>query len=241
MSFTGTPVVLPSDCPRLILGPMRPTLRAIAVLVIAAVVVAGCGSSASAGTAPSAAAAPTGWAYLYWSDPGQSVALPADWTTSDPTVTPDPTFLAQLLPAQLASEEWFEETAAAGDVRLVAMGKLAARDGPSDGGTIDVIVETGDASLAAFADRAAALDRRIGALTTPVTSSEVNIPIGAAILDSYCGKLDTSPPYCDADYLVRLPDGRSLTIGIGGYGASSDPATIAAFASQVISTLRAEP
>ncbi|HLY15292.1 MAG TPA: hypothetical protein VKR24_13160 [Candidatus Limnocylindrales bacterium] len=187
------------------------------------------------------ASAPAGWSEVSWSDPSLAVDLPADWTAGDPTVTGDPSMVATLTGDQLKAQQWYDQMVASGAVRFLANGPMPTSQGTLSGGSIDVTVETGDASLRAFADREAGVDAQIGALTTGITSSSMTLAIGPAIRDAYCGQLGDSPPYCEIDELVRLTDGRSLTIAISGSEASVSIAAVAPFADQVLATLRSAP
>jgi hypothetical protein len=98
---------------------------------------------------------------------------------------------------------------------------------------VQVYVESGDASLTAFADRKIALDRRL-IPNVVIDSRTVVIPAGTVIRQAYAGQIGNWPKFAEVDYLVSLPDGRSMTVAIAG---SADPAIVDAFAAQVMEAL----
>ena len=121
--------------------------------------------------------------------------------------------------------------------RLASYGRLETPLGALEGGSLDVYVESGDTSLAAFADREERLDKDLGAQL--VDQSTVVLPGGPAVRLSLSGQLgDASTKYDEVDYLILLPDGRSMTVAVAGNGQAAVPSAVSDFAARVIATLR---
>ena len=203
-----------------------------------ALLVGACGGPAEITPNPdlTPAPAPAGWTEVAWTDPGLSIALPGGWTTADPRATfaPDPSLSAD----QRRNIEFGNEMASSGKTRLFAYGDVATVVGNVSSGAVFVYVETGDASLGAFADREAELDRTLIPGLAAIDRSTVVVPAGVAIRLAYDGAIGDWPAFSEVDYLFRLGDGRSLMIGLSGNDRAANAGTIGPFASLVIATLQ---
>ena len=71
--------------------------------------------------------------------------------------------------------------------------------GPVDGGSITVFVETGDASLDAFADRSVQLDERLLTELTSLDRATVSLASGLAVRVEYDGKIGAWPKFSEVD------------------------------------------
>ena len=217
-------------------------MRRLALTWMVTLVVAACGVTGPPPSAsPSAAAAPIGWSDKEWGDPPLRVALPGDWDAVFPFPTTDPAAMASLLPDQRKSADWFNRMVASGSVRLFAGGSIATSSGSFDGGSIVVVVESGDDSLTAFADRSIReLNDQLGVRLSQVARSPVVVPFGAAErLEYSVDAIGDWPAFVETDYLVRLADGRSLTVSISGIDQAASNKIVTEFAGRVISTLSA--
>jgi hypothetical protein len=161
--------------------------------------------------------------------------LPSDWSGYDPTPTTRPEDLASLAPDQQVARRWGDQKITAGVVRFAGSGKIATPLGTVGHGSLWIIVESGDASLDAFADRSMREARALGLAPTRTT---VVLPAGVAALLSYSGQFGLWPKFVERDYLYRLPDGRSLTLMIAGLDTAATDAVVDDFAARVIATLR---
>jgi hypothetical protein len=184
------------------------------------------------------APAPHGWSFVTWADPGLALAVPAGWVTGDPKATsvPDPS----LSPQQKLNMEFSDEMASSGKTRLIAYGDVATSLESVSSGVVLVYVESGDSSLQSFADRSGDLDRKLVPGIT-IDPQQVVLPAGVAIRMAYSGKIESWPDFSEVDYLLRLPDGRSLTVAVSGADKAASLDTVATFAARVISTLKASP
>jgi hypothetical protein len=227
----GAPASLPLGLPSVAPAQSAPTTLSVV------------SPSATPGALVAPARLPTGWVYLSWADPAMEIALPSDWSTGglDPNApfTSEPG--ASLDPAQRKYADFVDKMAAMGVWRLAAYGMVAAPSGAVDGGSISVLVESGDASLDAFADRSIQVDRSLVGESTPVDRAKVALLSGDAVRVRFAGKVGAWPKFSEVDYLLRLADGRSMTIAISGSDAADDPSMVAAFANQVIATLKPTP
>ena len=207
------------------------------IAIVTAVLLAACSTRPAPVTPNGAAAAspPSGWAYLLWTDPRWEAALPADWTAGDPTATTAPE--GSLEPIQQANLDFANRMATSGATHFLAYGSI----GGQQGGGLYVFVESGDASLDAFVERELELDRTLVGPATVIDRTTVVLAEGVATRLTYVGTIGDWPPFSENDYLFRLADGRSLTIAISGGDPASDPAALASFAGQVITTLRPVP
>lgn len=212
-------------------------MRGWLVAAALAIVLAGCGSAELTAN-PNLTPAPlaVGWQYKSWSDPGLQMGLPSDWLASDATQTSDPGAFASMAPELQKYMEWSNMMGSTGKTRLSANGKLETPLGSLDSGYVSVYVESGDQSLSAFADRVAQLNKGFGA--TSVDRTTVVVPPGPAARLALSGQFDDpSTKYSEVDYLFILPDGRSLTVAIGGTGSAAVSSAVSDFASRVIATL----
>ena len=90
------------------------------------------------------------------------------------------------------------------------------------------------------ADREDQLDHKLIPGVT-IDRSTVVIPAGVAIRMAYAGAIEGWPPFYEVDYLLRLPDGRSMTVAISGGDKAANPDTVGTFAARVIWTLKPGP
>jgi heat shock protein HtpX len=129
--------------------------------------------------------------------------------------------------------------ASSGKVRLVAYGYAGAPSATSrDTGSVTIYVESGDASLTAFADREVPLDTSLGARS--MARSSVALPAGSGVRLTYEGLPDDpSTAFSEVDYLIWLPDRSSMTVAIVVWGSASDTSEVADLAATVIPTLQA--
>jgi hypothetical protein len=224
--------------------------RMLLGLVVA--VATGCGSPPSAapasppgGSAGAAlpsltpAPAPASWRYLPWYDPDLELAVPGDWapTTTFAQTSPDPSWD----PASVESQRWLNGKIAAHAVRMLANGNLPAGFASDVIGGVVVTVESGDASLAAFADRSSTELSSI----REVARQDIASWLGPAIVVTMA-PVTSAIAGTERDYLFRLADGRSLMIAVSAYGSatSSPPPSAAAltpYADGLVATLRPHP
>ena len=211
----------------------------LAAAVMVAVLVAGCGSAVpSAAATPSPAVtpmpAPSGWTYLPWYDPDLELAVPAGWepTIKFETWSPDPS----VAPDVQAGAAWWNGKIRSGVLRMQAT--MLADAG--DGSTLDmlVMVESGDASLAAFVDRSV----KELATTKEVARHDADFAMGHAIVVDYVSE-GSDHSGIARDYLFRLVDGRSLTVEVSdtravGASPAPDATSLATLGDQIVATLR---
>ncbi len=182
-------------------------------------------------------APPSGWAFLSWSDPVFQLALPAGWGSVEPWQTKwQPAALASLSPEQRRNAELWNSRVSSGMVRLVATGDLVIASGTVPGAEVDVYVETGDTSLPAAADRDVRETRDMIPGVT-IAQSTARTPAGDAVAINYSGKVGDWPSFSAIDYILRLADGRTLTVAFTGSDKAADPSAVAAFATKSIATL----
>ena len=191
-------------------------------------------STATVATAP-LPTLPSGWRHVSLQDPNLQIPVPGGWTEDNPTATLVPGPGESLTPVQVGYYDYFNDMATSGVSRLVLYGDLPSLAGAPQSGGIGVWVESGDASLEAFAERAKAVDRTyLGAVE--IAESRVTLPIGEGIRQAFVG--DVFGPIVEVDYLVMLPDGRSLLIWVTGEASLGGQLTIAAFADRLIQLVR---
>lgn len=202
------------------------------ILVAAgAVVVAQGGGRANAAWSWSPAPRPSDWHYFGWGDPALELAMPAGFEGTemwaypvDPSASPDDRAAQEQQNARLRS----------GAGRMAAMTRAAG----ISGNWVSVFVETGDASLSAFADRWMSQPSR-----GTVERTDVRLPSGPAVAVVNSGKTGAFT-FVEVDYLIRLPDGRSLAIIVdrwAGGAEAIDKAAVQDFARRVAESLRVTP
>jgi hypothetical protein len=234
-----------------------PALLAGCALIVGACAATGAVPSAPTETPlaiPSPMPLPAEWLYQSWTDPDLEIGLPADWHTTNPgasasaSAAPASAAPASGAPAisggsvasgppvsALRYGEWAKQLIAAGAVRLLGTGRVISGAMWLDGGSIRVTVTSGDPTLGAFASRQ---ESELGdLLQVDIERTVLAVPLGVAVRLSYRGWLDVETTFAGRDYLMRLPDGRSLDIAIDMPDAVSDAAADG-FAATVLSTLR---
>lgn len=179
---------------------------------------------------------PSGWRYVSLQDPNLQVPVPGGWTEDNPMATLVPGPEESLTPVQVGYYDYFNKIATSGVSRLVLYGDLLSFGGAPKSGGIGVWVESGDASLEAFAERVKAADRTYLGAVAEIAESRVTLPIGEGIRQAFVGEV--FGPVAEVDYLVILPDGRSLLIWVVGDAPLGGLLTIGPFADRVIQLVR---
>jgi hypothetical protein len=196
--------------------------------------------------APTAATTPgpvlVGWSYRPWTDPAMEIALPTGW---QPIAYPLPADSRPQASQSIEFWQWTSAKVSAGAARLGSVGTLtpqtaASSDPQALDASVFVTVESGDASLEAFADRSASEI----SFMRPYDRRSISTSAGPAIQRSYPYTVD-GQPNVERDTLIRLPDGRSLGIYLSTWaatdGSSPDETAFFAFADQVVGTLATAP
>lgn len=230
-SAAGLIAPTPPQRSRLVLG-IAGLVAMVVLVVIAAIVASGGGSRTAWGWSP--APKPSDWRYYGWGNPALEIALPADWNGYDmPVMSIDPSASPDVRKNQEHSNAWLR----AGAWR-VAIGSQVGTGSPATYDWAGVIVESGDASLSSQADRVIS-----SSITAPVGRSDVHLPAGEAIALTFAGN-DGGGSFVEVDHLLRLPDGRSLTIMVSRWvesGPPPDRRLVEAMARQIAETLRVTP
>ena len=178
---------------------------------------------------------PAGWTYRTWSDPAMHLAVPPEWQDEDPRQTFDPSE-GSLSPAEVASIESTNELATSGKMRLRMTGQMPTLIGGFDTAAVVVIIESGDASIDAFVQRQRQLDTAVFGAGN-IDQTTVSLASGPAVRLAYAFSLGSAPTAQEVDYLMMLPDGRSMTVAILGFAEAAVPEVVSTFAELVIDTL----
>ena len=187
----------------------RPRLALAVLAILGGQIVAACGAGAPA-TTP-AATIPAGWVTVRIDDPKLTMSFPPGWTTVPLATVRNQ--MAASLPKMTGDsaliEQWALDQIDGGKTRYIAQGPAALA-----GVTISmtVTVESNDASLAAAADRITqeTTQHHGGDL---VDRTDRTLTIGSAILLRWTqNPTGGAVPAQTRDYIVRLGDGRTLTL-----------------------------
>lgn len=220
----------PAESRRVLLAAVGTVL--VILLAAGAAVIAQGGGSAKAAWSWSPAPRPTDWRYFGWGNPALELALPAEFEGTEMGIyEPD----ASASPDERKNQEAANARLRSGAARIAA---VTAWTG-SGGDWVSVFIESGDASLASFAERWLAQPW----LAKTVERSDVQLPAGPAVAIKGTGQT-RDIAFVEVDHLVRLPDGRSLAIVVERWsraGAPPDPAAVQEFARKVAASLRVTP
>jgi hypothetical protein len=159
-------------------------------------------------SAPATAPTPAEWTVHVVQRPALRIALPPEWREVSPEVSRQQ--LARFWPSTIgdarADVRTMMELLDSGRVRFMAVGPSAIRPWMA---SAMLIIETGDVSLDAAAARSS---QRF--VTKPVTHdmAPVTLPLGRAMRVISTGNPSGAAPTERVEYILRLPDGATLTL-----------------------------
>ena len=214
--------------------------RRVAVSLVTAWLVVACNSVASAPPTSSpvpAATPPPGWKEVAWADPDTFLSLPTEWTSTSPreTVLYD---AASIEPAQRRVMDWSNVMAASGATRLVAYATDATGN---ECCSIQVYVQSGDGSLAAFVERWIKETHDLLGPSIAIDQRAAHLTVGDAARLAYAYALGREAELAEIDVLYRTTDGRSVAISVEGQYETGDVAALGPFADRIVSTVRPSP